>query len=237
MAPAASNLAFVLGIGSMTAFLFVAGLYRPGITREDGVAEWATALNFLATTAVAGFLAAKPGILQNRRDRTAMAGIAAFALLLALSELSFGARLLGLEMPAMRGGGQFDGGHDVVIWTIREITALPPSIRLALTALAGLSIAGAAAWGWRKRAWLGGCAWSFLAHPVRFRFAVAILLLAGGVILDLLPYHRIGILEEMLELAASVALMMTVTKAINSPESFTARRQYLRPIYRGEAPF
>ena len=219
--PVIYNTTFAKAIGCMTMFMFMIGLFRPGITREDGVVEWATALTFLATVAIASYLAAKPGLLHKSRDRIAMAGVAAFALLLSLSELSFGARLFGLEMPAMKGGGEFDGGHDVVIWTMRKIAAAELAIQMALIVCTGLSIAVAIAWAWQRRAQLGKAISLLLEHPVRFRFAVTIILLACAVILDLMPYHKIGILEEVLEFAASVAMLMTATAAINSTESFT----------------
>ena len=205
----------------MTMFMFMIGLFRPGITREDGVVEWATALGFLATAAIASYLAAKTGLLRKSRDRIVMAGVAAFAILLALSELSFGTRLFGLEMPAMKGGGEFDGGHDVVIWTMRKIAAAEPATQMALIICSGLGVAMAIAWAWQRRAPLGKAISLLLEHSVRFRFAVTILLLACAVTLDLLHYHKIGVLEEVLEFAASVAMLMTVTAAINSTESFT----------------
>ncbi len=212
---------FAKAIIGVAMFVFIIGLFRPSITREDGVVEWTTALTFLTTAAIASYLAVKSGLLHKSRDRIAMAGVAAFALLLSLSELSFGARLFGVEMPAMKGGGEFDGGHDVVIWTMRKIAVAEPSTQMALAVCSGLSMAVAIAWAWQRRIHHGRAIWLLLDHPVRFRFAVTILLLACAVILDLLPYHKIGILEEALEFAASVAMLMTAIAAINSSESFT----------------
>ena len=231
--PITSNATFLKLVGGMTACLFVIGLFLPRIRREDGVVEWATALTFLAAAAIAGRLAAKPGIPRNGLDRVAMTGLAAFALLLALSELSFGARIFGLNMPAMEGGGEFDGGHDVVNWTMRKIASATPATQKTLAVLAALGLAVAAIWAGRRRAWLHAAMRSFLDHPVRFRFLVSISLLACAVALDLLNRYPSGVLEEAMEFAASVALLTTVTAAVGSAESFTDWRHERRAIRTG----
>lgn len=74
---------------------------------------------------------------------------------------------------------------------------------------------------------------SFLSHPVRFRFSAAVVLLACAVVLDLLERRPSSVLEEAMEFAASVALLMSVTAAVGSAESVTDWRHERRAIRTG----
>jgi hypothetical protein len=210
---------FIWGVGGLLAVLFLIGRRFPALTREDGPVESATAVIFFVAAVLAGWKALRAGAGWTYLDRLVMAAIAAFALLLSLSEVSFGARIFGLEMPPMEGGGEFDGGHDVVIWAMRKITAWPWLAQAALAGGGVVALMAMIAWAWHRRAWLR----QFLNHPMRLRLTVTAVLLTAAVVLDLFSGFRVGILEEVVELVASVTLLMAVTSVMYRPESFTAR--------------
>lgn len=214
---------FLCGVGGLLAVLFLVGRRFPSLTREDGLVESATAVIFFVAAALAGWKALRAGTGWSHVDRLVMAAIAAFALLLSLSEVSFGARIFGLEMPPMEGGGEFDGGHDVVIWAMRKTTAWSSLAQAALAGGVVVALMAMIAWAWHRRAWLATAVRWFLDHPMRLRLTVTAVLLTTAVVLDLFSGFRVGILEEVVELVASVTLLMAVTSVMYRPESFTAR--------------
>lgn len=132
-------------------------------------------------------------------------------MLLALSEISFGARIFDIEMPQMHGGGEFDGGHDIVIVVVRLIAdAGSAGVLVAATGAAVLS-AMAAVLIWTFRPQVRAACERMLAGPFEFRLGLALVMLATAVILDLFSSRETALLEEVLEFSASVALIAAVS--------------------------
>lgn len=188
-----------LGIAGM----FLLGLMHPYAFREDGYVEGSTAVLFAIsmTLAILQIVTAKRAGASVARVWL-LAALAGFAALLCLSEISFGARMFNLQMPQMRGGGEFDGGHDFVIVVYRYATGegrMPEAI-----ALATLAIAGVATLLWRFRTELLRFVRYVLADRFAFRLLWILSLLALAVGLDLLPWRKATLLEEAVEFCASV---------------------------------
>jgi hypothetical protein len=172
---------------------------------EDRAVETATALLFLATfTSAAAFLIAGS---QRYRGLLFMAG--GLGLLAFLDEISFGARLFGWPMPAMSGGGEFDGAHDLVILAYRLGSEADPII-IGAICLGVLVMALLCALRWRRRG-------DVRAHRIVTEPAYGLLVLfVGGIaIASLLDLgigflERLGPLEEVVEMNAGLALLLAV---------------------------
>ena len=152
---------------------------------EDRAVETATALLFLL------FMAGGLGLL-------------AF-----LDEISFGARLFGWPMPAMFGGGEFDGAHDLVILAYRLGSEADPII-IGAICLGVLVMALLCALRWHRRG-------DVRAHRIVTEPAYGLLVLfVGGIaIASLLDLgigflERLGPLEEVVEMNAGLALLLAV---------------------------
>jgi hypothetical protein len=143
-------------------------------------------------------------------ERSILLGTSGLSLILFLIEISFGARILDIRMPQMSGGGEFDGGHDIVIVVFRHLRdagrteALVAGIGGALllaTAVALLSL-------FRQKA-QAVVSYVFL-RPFEFRLVVAVGLLASAVTLDLIRSYKAAVLEEVLEFSACGVLILAV---------------------------
>lgn len=197
----------IVGLFTGVLLLFASGLRWPHLILEDGIVESISAALFAFASVVAlGRVFASKNL--TRPDRILLALIVPFGALLALSEVSFGARIGLVSPPDMYGGGQFDGGHDVLILTLR---LMRDNMAFAIPALIAV-LAASAYFGsiiWRHRTDVIAIVRSnATAMSVRFTVAVGILAVALG--LDLIPSWKAGILEEMLELTASIVLLVTV---------------------------
>ncbi|UHD43845.1 hypothetical protein LUX29_12120 [Aureimonas altamirensis] len=188
-------------------FLFASGLQWPSLIVEDGVIESISAA-FFAMASMIAFVRVLTSTNLTRSDRILLALIVPFGALLALSEVSFGARIGLVSPPDMYGGGQFDGGHDVVILTLRLMRDNTTFAMLALIVVLAASVFFGSII-WRRRTKVIAIVRSNATEmSVRFSFTVGILAVALG--LDLIPSWKAGILEEMLELTASIVLIVTV---------------------------
>ncbi|MCM2504398.1 hypothetical protein NDN16_12020 [Aureimonas altamirensis] len=191
-----------------TSLLFALGLQWPRLTMEDGVVESISAALFAIASAVA-LVRSMTSRTIKLQDRILLALLVPFCALLALSEISFGARVGLVSPPDMYGGGEFDGGHDVIILTLRLLRDNPTWAALAATALLFCLIAFVIlGWRYRKEAAL------FVRSnttEINMRFALAFGVLVVAVGLDLVPSFKAGILEEMLELTVGLLLVSAVT--------------------------
>lgn len=109
----------------------------------------------------------------------------------------------------MRGGGEFDGGHDIVIVVFRLIRD-GGSIGMLLTAAGALCLLAVVAALYLFRNKAQAIIEQILSRTFEFRLSVAIGMLASAVTLDLLPSYKAAILEEVLELVASGVLLLAV---------------------------
>jgi hypothetical protein len=173
---------------------------------EDRIVETATALLFLAAFAVGlAFLIA----YRSRRYRVLLLIASSLGLLGFLDEISFGARLFGWSMPKMAGGGEFDGAHDFVILIYRVGAEADPIVIAAICATLVLtSLLGVRYW----HAQILSLTHRMFTDPAYGLFA----LFVGGVgvaaILDLdIGFLRhLGPVEEIVELNAALALLLSV---------------------------
>ena len=182
---------------------------RALIFGEDRAVEMATALLFLAAFVV--------GILHLCRSRlrdypillpvAAVLGLIGF-----LDETSFGARIFGWSMPAMAEGGEFDGAHDLVIVIYRLALRADPMLIAAVGAGPGI-VALVFVVRWRKE--LHALARRISADPTYLAMALFVAGVAFASLLDLEVgiLRRLGPLEEIAELDAALALLVTVLGA------------------------
>jgi hypothetical protein len=149
-------------------------------------------------------------------ERRILVGTSALSLVLFLSEISFGARIFGIQMPQMSGGGEFDGGHDIVILVVRQLRAAGPTGILVAIMGVGLLLAAVFAVLSRFRQRAQMIAAHVLSKPFEFRLAMALGLLASAVTLDVIPSYKASILEEVLEFSVSVVLVLAVSALFRS---------------------
>jgi len=167
---------------------------------EDGAIEWASAA-FFASAAVG----AAARLLRRAGDGWLSFYVGALATLCFLSEVSFGARLFGWDMPEMRGGGELDGAHDLVLLAWRAVSDSPP--RLAAAAVAAILGLGIFLWAARRAGITpqGLLRW-LAADRGRAMAAAANVALAFALACDLLEQPRLKVVEEPVELLAAILL-------------------------------
>lgn len=99
-------------------FFYISG--TKWLFEEDGVVEWTSALLFFCAACLAA-LSVRHSV--SVADRITRFYVLVLASLCGLSELSFGARLFGWDMPDMHNGGELDGGQDLVLIAMKETEA------------------------------------------------------------------------------------------------------------------
>ncbi len=212
--PALAVLAATVGLG-WGVYALVPGA-RPGILEEDHVVEWLSALVFLA----AGLVGLGVWLRGRSTAERLTVAVAAFLGLLGFGdELSFGERLLSLDMPRIR-GLKVDGAHDFAEVVARGGRDAFRAAPLAVGLLVVASAAVCAALAWRFRDALVGFARALLATSPR----VALLAAGGAVALATLIDLPLGIFdhefikatEELLELAAALLLLAVPVLALRT---------------------
>ncbi|WP_037390722.1 hypothetical protein [Sinorhizobium americanum] len=113
------NFVTACAVAASVIVLFAAGFSRPDLLAEDNLVETAGALIFAGACLLALDTAVRKHVFLSSNERMMLVGTSGLCLVLFLSEISFGARLFGLQMPKLPGGGEFDGGHDLVILIFR----------------------------------------------------------------------------------------------------------------------
>jgi hypothetical protein len=204
------NAVFAAATFTGVALLFTFGLSGPGLFVEDGLVENLSALGF----AVAALFALSAALLgpasTTFAERSILFGVSGLSLVLFLSEISFGARIFHIQMPRMSGGGEFDGGHDVVILIIRHLRDAGHVEMLVAVIGGGLFLAAIFVLLRRFQRQAGMIVRHVLSKAFEFRLVVALGMLASAVILDVIPSYKASILEEVLEFSAGVVLAMAV---------------------------
>ena len=212
------KIGFAALIASGVLLVFFAGLSSPPLLKEDGPGETMSAVLFLVA-AIFGFT-----ILLSKSSSTEptrfwiLCSVAPLALLFFLSEISFGARLFDIEMPPLEGGGQFDGGHDVLIVLVRMI-AKGDVVSYFIGTVFVLILIALFFIAWKRRSDGAEILGHILRDDFYFRLMIVVLLLAGAVLLDLIPSYKAGQLEESLELFAALGLNLALLS-----ESKSARK-------------
>jgi hypothetical protein len=204
------NQAFFVALCAIVILLFVIGLSTPHLLVEDGLVENLSAAGF----SIAALLALSTALLKNVSltftERSLLIGTSGLSLLLFLSEISFGSRIFHVQMPEMKGGGEFDGGHDIVILVFRAIKdAGSVGIFVALIG-AAILLAVAIALTSRFRREAEAMVRHICSRTFEFRLLLAICMLASAVVLDLIPSYKAATLEEILEFSASGVLILAV---------------------------
>jgi hypothetical protein len=205
------NLAFIVATSAGVILLFTIGLTRPDLLVEDGLVENMGAAGFAAAALLALGTALRKTASLTLTERSILVGMSGLSLLLFLSEISFGARIFGIQMPEMSGGGEFDGGHDIVIVLFRRLSDAGTTGILVAAAAIGLLLVTAVALLWLFRQQAQAIVRFVLSRTFEFRVAVALGMLASAVTLDLMRSHKAGVLEEVLEFSASAVLILAVT--------------------------
>lgn len=195
-------------LASSGLLLLLAGLFYPSLFIEDGIIETAGAALFFAA-AVSSFYCLVVGRKQcSRLEKVVTALLVPVSLILALSEISFGARLGLVSPPAMYGGGEFDGGHDAIILVLRLVRDGQISGWFYLLVAFVSVTAGWAAYRWRH---LGIALWNDVkSNPLLLGVAVSGAMVALAVILDLKTQRHLSLIEETLEFLCAAMLVVTV---------------------------
>jgi hypothetical protein len=202
-----NNLAFAAATGCAVILLFTLGLSMPQLLVEDGPVENLSAAGFFIAAVVAPGIFMRGNIRLAPAERTVLFAAGILSLLLFLSEISFGARLLHIRMPKMKGGGEFDGGHDIVILVFRAIRDAGSGIIFAalIVTTVFLALALVLLLRFRRQAW--SLARYVLSRRFEFRLLLAICMIASAIILDLIQSYKAEKLEECLEFCASGVLI------------------------------
>lgn len=204
--------------GGIIAILVMLGMYS-GMSGsrvflgEDGIVEWASAGLFAYAACLAAFVARPP---QTRPDRTLRYYVIALAGMCCLSELSFGARIFGMDMPDMTGGGEIDGAQDLVLVSFRTLGA-----SIVLIA-ASACLAAAAAWAIARRFQYRAALQWITEDSSRFIVALATLALLVALGCDLLEEPRLRSAEELIELSAAALLVLSQFPIVRRPGLYFA---------------
>jgi len=102
---------------------------RPVLLHEDGIIEMAS----VVCLAMAALGAGSATAIWGFRLPLLLAGLIAFAEL--LDEISFGSRIFGFQPPALYGGGELDGFHDLLILVYRLLRDVNPALGWAWAGL------------------------------------------------------------------------------------------------------
>jgi len=186
-------------------YVLAPGLRGP-LFGEDRAVETATALLFLAAAIVSLAL-----LIASRSPsyRATLVTASGFGLLGFLDEISFGARLFGWSTPAMYGGGEFDGAHDLVILAYRLSAEADPIIIGAICgSIIVIALIGVLRWYPR----FPRLTHRVFADPVYSLFSLFVggVAIAALIDLDVGFLERLGPLEEIIEMNAALALLLAV---------------------------
>jgi hypothetical protein len=199
--------------GGVILALTLLGAYSnlPGsrvIRGEDGIIEWASAGLFAYAACIAAFAPPPPA---DRWDRALRYYVIALAGICCLSELSFGARIFGWNMPNMVGGGEIDGAQDLVLVTLRTLGTSTVLILLAICLSAML------VWAVQHRAALQGIFAWVMDNPSRSIVAAASLALLVALGCDVMEQPRLRSAEELIELSAAALLALSQIGVASRP--------------------
>jgi hypothetical protein len=222
------NQAFICAVAAGAILLFAIGHFRPHLLVEDGLVENLSAAGFAAASLIALGTAFRKSAFLTVSEGHILLGTAGLSLILFLSEISFGARIFDIQMPLMSGGGEFDGGHDIVIVLFRMLNGAGRSGMLVAATAAALLLACAGVLLCMFRHRVQVLLRHVLSNTFEFRLAVAVGMLAGAVTLDLITSYKAALLEEVLEFTASGVLILAVSALFQRSQVHQAPRRVER---------
>jgi hypothetical protein len=190
----------IMVIAAMLPVDQIAGAER-ALFSEDGLVEDASA----AAYAFAAALAAYAVYTGAEKDKTILVVVLLLSMICFLDEISWGARIFGLQPPEVRDGIAFDGMHDVVMLIEHWLQAQGAN-RLLLLLIPAAS--GFAVLSFRYRARMAALIAWFNATAPRHYLGISLLLLIFAVFLDLLHGGVLTRLEELAELFAAVSMAL-----------------------------
>lgn len=176
---------------------------------EDGIVEWLSATLFAIPIGLSAI--AYRSRLVTAWDARLLGVVGVLSVACLLSELSFGARIGGFSMPAMRGGGELDGGHDLFMIVKREIDSSDEFRSHSTAIVCVIGGIGTMIVFFFRRTTNRSLKSIDIDHQYTF-FLAALLLLSIAVLLDLYETSTTMAFEEILELAAATCLSLSVVE-------------------------
>lgn len=188
-------------VSAVTVAAALTAILAPGIRslllHEDGIVETGTVLSLAAAVLGAGAATA----LRGPRVPLVLAGVIGLAEL--LDETSFGSRLFGFEPPALYGGGQLDGFHDLLILAYRLLQGVSQNLAWLLIGLMLALSVGLVLFALRQIVRSGATTW-LSGHALLF-LHVGFIGLAQ--VIDIATSSRaFSAVEEVLEMNAAILL-------------------------------
>jgi hypothetical protein len=213
MGPSPWLVCALVAVGTCTLAAAAVAILMPGVRplllQEDGIIEMAS----VVCLAIVVLGVASASVVWGLHAPLLVAGVIGFAEL--MDETSFGARVFGFQPPALHGGGELDGFHDLLILAYRLLHDIGPGLAwmwVALLLVASLGIMLFALVQLRngigdKRSWLTDHTLIFL-HVGFIGLAQAIDVAADS--------NALSAIEEMLEFNASLVLVFYVAQQARS---------------------
>jgi hypothetical protein len=224
-----------LFFGSLTVLIILIVKLWPAseilLFQEDGFIESGTAI-IDGIAAILGFYAIYLGVAKGRSmlDRLAIWTIPVLSAICALDEISWGARLFDLQMPEMKGGGEFDGIHDVFVILQRLVGDAEPSSLFAAVILLAAMLAVTVYW---QRTFITACLKYSMNTRLGRPLASAIALLAFATLLDFGHNRIISSLEEYAEISAGLFLLLAAYSSLRM--AYAAQKEPAGSAYLNQA--
>ncbi len=196
-------------IGTCTVFAAVVAIFAPGVRpallQEDGIVEMAS-VACLATVVLG---AGAASVMWGLRAPLLVAGLIGFVEL--VDETSFGSRVFGFQPPALYGGGELDGFHDLLILAYRLLRDVSQILAwvwvgLMLAVSVGVALFALRQVGNRMR---GVGSW-FTDHVLIF-FHIGFIGMAQAIDVATTS-NALSAVEEMFEFNAALALVFYVAQ-------------------------
>jgi len=204
------NLTFAVAMVASVIVLFTVSLSRPYLVVEDGPMEDLSAAGFATAALLACGTALRSGRALTPAERIILFVTGGISVVLFLSEISFGARIFHVQMPKMRGGGEFDGGHDIVILVFRQLRDAGSTGIVVAAVGIGLVLAVAVRLLSLFRQEARAIVQYVLWRAFEFRLIAAVCMISSAVVLDVIPSYKASVLEEIMEFSASGVLILAV---------------------------
>lgn len=181
---------------------------------EDGIVEWLSATLFAIPIGLSAI--AYRGRSITAWDARLLGVVSVLSLACLLSELSFGARIGGFSMPAMKGGGELDGGQDLLMILKRQIGSSIDNYRYYFAAIVSGVFAIVATLIILFRHKIKDALQSIDYNFQYAFFQAALSLLSMAVLFDLYETSATMAFEEILELAAAACLSLSVLEILGN---------------------
>ena len=194
-------------VGSALTAVFVPSA-RAVLLGEDGIIETGGAVCLASVVLLAGAAT----VVSGPRAALSLGGLLGLAEL--MDETSFGARILGFQPPALYGGGELDGFHDLLILAYRLLDELSPGLGWAFIGLILAISLGTLVFAlrvvWNMRIDAG---WPWLSNHVLIFLHVGLIGMAQ--VVDVATTSRtLSAVEELLEFNAAIFLLFYLAQQV-----------------------